>query len=377
MSKSQLNLIHGIGLAFVVFLLAKAVNNLVGVQLLEYKKSPISTVMIAIILGLLIGNTYKLSEMFKPGIAFSQKYILRLGIIFLGIRLSFVEFINYGAVAIPLIIICIASVILVIKLLVKKFKISSKMAYLIAIGTTICGATAIVATAPVINAKKAEITYAIANITLFGVIAMFLYPYFANIYFEGDSLFAGLFLGVSIHETAQVAAAGLIYDQQFNSPETLNISTVTKLVRNTFLVIMVPLFAYFYNKGENKVKNYSLLNAFPFFILGFIAMVILRTVGDELFLLGDGYGKVKFIGSEFYYMADQLWEGFVDNMQGLAKVFLSMAMAAVGLSTNFKEIKAMGSKPLIVGLIAAVSVAVTSIITMHLGEKLYLIYLLN
>ena len=103
------------------------------------------------------------------------------------------------------------------------------MSYLISVGSTVCGTTAIMAMAPVINAKKNEVSYAIANITLFGIISMLIYPYFANFYFNGESLFIGLFLGTAIHETAQVAAAGLIYDQQFNSPETLNISTVTKL----------------------------------------------------------------------------------------------------------------------------------------------------
>ena len=95
------------------------------------------------------------------------------------------------------------------------------MSYLIAIGTSVCGTTAIVATAPVIKAKKGEVAYAIANITLFGIIAMLVYPYFAEWYFDGDAdVQAGLFLGTAIHETSQVAAAGLIYDQQFNSPET-------------------------------------------------------------------------------------------------------------------------------------------------------------
>ena len=108
--------------------------------------------------------------------------------------------------------------------------------------------------APVINAKKNEVSYAIANITLFGILSMLVYPYFANLYFNGESLFIGLFLGTAIHETAQVAAAGLIYDQQFNSPETLNISTVTKLIRNTFLIIMIPLFAYLYSRGQIKKR---------------------------------------------------------------------------------------------------------------------------
>ena len=94
----------------------------------------------------------------------------------------------------------------------------------------------------------------------------------------------GLFLGTSIHETSQVAAAGLIYEQQFNSPETLNIATVTKLIRNTFLIIMIPLFAFLYNRGQTKEKNYSILNIFPYFVLGFVGMIILRNIGDQLFV---------------------------------------------------------------------------------------------
>ena len=115
------------------------------------------------------------------------------------------------------------------------------------------------ATAPVIGARKNEVSYAIANITLFGILSMLIYPYFANFYFDAEPLYVGLFLGTAIHETSQVAAAGLIYDQQFNSPETMNVATVTKLIRNTFLVIMIPLFAYLYNRGQNKEKNYSIL----------------------------------------------------------------------------------------------------------------------
>tara|TARA_B110001450_G_C17595154_1_gene470553 strand:- start:501 stop:1202 length:702 start_codon:yes stop_codon:yes gene_type:complete len=225
------------------------------------------------------------------------------------------------------------------------------MSYLIAIGTSVCGATAIVATAPVINAKKTEVAYAIANITLFGVIAMLIYPYFANLYFYGEPLKAGLFLGTAIHETSQVAAAGLIYDQQFNSPETLNVATVTKLIRNTFLVIMIPLFAFLYNRGEVKNKNYSILNIFPYFVLGFIAMIVFRNIGDQIFTMENGNYK--------------LWENFIDIIKILATVFLTMSMAAVGISINLSELKSMGYKPFVVGLIAAVTVGIVSIISME------------
>jgi uncharacterized membrane protein YadS len=118
---------------------------------------------------------------------------------------------------------------------------------------------------------------------------MLIYPYFANFYFNSEPLLIGLFLGTSIHETSQVAAAGLIYEQQFNSPETLNIATVTKLIRNTFLIIMIPLFALLYNRGQVKEKSYSLLSIFPYFVLGFVVMIILRNIGDQIFALNSNW----------------------------------------------------------------------------------------
>ncbi len=222
------------------------------------------------------------------------------------------------------------------------------MSYLIAIGTSVCGATAIVATAPVINAKKTEVAYAIANITLFGVIAMIVYPYFAEWYFNNEELKVGLFLGTSIHETSQVAAAGLIYDQQFNSPEAFNVATVTKLIRNTFLVIMIPLFALLYNRGEVKNKSYSILNIFPYFVLGFIGMIIVRNLGDQIFPIDNEN--------------NHYWNNFIDFLKILATAFLTMAMAAVGISINLSELKSMGYKPFLVGLIAAVTVGFISLI---------------
>jgi len=263
--KKYLVILPGIVLAFVLYSLSQGFNNIIGIELLGYDKSPISTAMIAILLGMLFGNIFKMRDNFIKGLDFTQSYILKLGIICLGIQLKPFEFLEFGAVAIPLIIICIVTVLIVIKLLIKKLKIPTRMAYLISIGSTVCGTTAIMATAPVIGAKKNEVSYAIANITLFGILSMLIYPYFANYYFDAEPMFVGLFLGTSIHETSQVAAAGLIYDQQFNSPETLNIATVTKLIRNTFLVIMIPLFAFLYNRNNVVKKKLLNIGYFPLF----------------------------------------------------------------------------------------------------------------
>ena len=356
--QNSTKIIPGVVLALVFCLFSQGINNLIAIEIFGTVKSPISTVMIAILLGIIMGNAFTPRAGMMIGLDFTQKYILKLGIIFLGIRLSFGEFLKFGTIAIPLIVVCIVSVLVLVKLLIKKVPISSKMSYLIAIGTSVCGATAIVATAPVINAKKTEVAYAIANITLFGVIAMLVYPYFANIYFYGEPLKAGLFLGTAIHETSQVAAAGLIYDQQFNSPETLNVATVTKLIRNTFLVIMIPLFAFLYNRGKVKDKSYSILNIFPYFVLGFIGMIIFRNIGDQVFTVENGNYD--------------MWINFISYIKILATVFLTMAMAAVGISINLSELKSMGYKPFVVGFIAAITVGIVGIISMETFLKVLL-----
>ena len=347
--KKYLVILPGIVLAFILYSLSQGFNNIIGIELLGYDKSPISTAMIAILLGMLFGNIFKMRDNFVKGLDFTQSYILKLGIICLGIQLKPFEFLEFGAVAIPLIIICIVSVLIVIKFLIKKLKIPTRMAYLISIGCTVCGTTAIMATAPVIGAKKNEVSYAIANITLFGILSMLIYPYFANYYFDAEPMFVGLFLGTSIHETSQVAAAGLIYDQQFNSPETLNIATVTKLIRNTFLVIMIPLFAFLYNRNNVVKKNYSILAIFPYFVIGFVAMIILRNIGDQFFL--NSYNN--------------LWIETVDIIKSSSKVFLTMAMAAIGLSTNLRDLKSMGYKPFLVGFIGMATVGLVSILSIE------------
>ena len=352
--KDYLVLIPGIILAFILYSLSQGFNNIIGIELLGYSKSPISTAMIAILLGIFFGNFFKIRESFQKGLDFSRDYILKLGIICLGIQLKPFEFLEFGKVAIPLIVICIVSVLIVIKLIIKKLQIPTRMAYLISIGSTVCGTTAIMATAPVIKANKSEISYAIANITLFGILSMLLYPYFANFYFQGNSLFAGLFLGTAIHETSQVAAAGLIYDQQFNSPETLNIATVTKLIRNTFLIVMIPLFAFLYYRGLVKEKSYSILKIFPYFVLGFIGMIVLRNFGDEVFFTNDN------------------WIEIINLVKSSSKIFLTMAMAAIGLSTNLKDLRNMGYKPFVVGFVAMLTVGIVSIITIEMYLKFFI-----
>jgi uncharacterized integral membrane protein (TIGR00698 family) len=270
------------------------------------------------------------------------------------------DIINLGLAALPLIIICLVSALLIVIYLSKKINVSSKMAALIAVGTSICGASAIVATAPAINADKEEVTYAIANITLFGILAMFFYPFLANFIFNGNEYAVGLFLGTSIHETAQVAGAGLIYAEQFNSPEVLDIAAVTKLVRNTSMMIIIPLIAFIYHrnlKTTESVSKLSILSMFPLFILGFITMGIFRTIGD-ITLQSSGYS--------FGLLGSNDWVNIINTVKQVAEISLAIAMASLGLSTNLKSISSLGIKPFYLGFVAATSVGIVSFLVIKL-----------
>ena len=350
----------GIILATLVYFVADFVSSFIGQEILSYAKSPISVVLFAVLIGIFISNFIEIPRMFEGGINFSVRYVLRLGIVLLGIRISLSDVFEYGSISIPLVVLCIATVIIAVRLLRKILNVSAKMSYLIAIGTSICGASAIVAMAPVINAKKGEITYAIANITVFGILGMFFYPYIAHEAFSGNQSAIGLFLGTAIHETAQVAASGLIYEQQYSSSKVLEVATITKLVRNTFLLAMIPLFAYIYAR-ERDVKDYSLRSAFPLFVLGFVFMVLLRTAGDHL------------VTENIVPITESSWGNIIQVVKEGSGVCLSIAMAALGLSTKANELRAMGLKPFAAGLIAAFIVGVVSFITINLFTAFRLI----
>tara|TARA_Y100000741_G_C17922726_1_gene424264 strand:- start:220 stop:579 length:360 start_codon:yes stop_codon:yes gene_type:complete len=112
---------------------------------------------------------------------------------------------------------------------------------------------------------------------------------------------------------------------------------------------MIPLFAFLYNRGQTKEKNYSILNIFPYFVLGFVGMIILRNVGDQIFFSENNHN----------------WIETIKIIKISSKIFLTMAMAAIGLSTNLKDLKSMGYKPFIVGFIAMLTVGIVSILTIE------------
>ena len=344
--------VYGVALCIVTALFAIYLSNLVGISLLGFEKSPLSPIIFAILLGLIINNiTDKLSDI-ESGFKFCIKYLLKLGIIFLGIRLSLMDFIQYGSKSLIVVIPCILTSIIIISLLKDKFEVSENLSILIAVGTSICGATAIVALAPSINAKKTEITYAIANITVFGLLAMFIYPIIANIAFSINDISVGLFLGSSIHETAQVAGSGLIYAEQYSRQDVIGIATLTKLVRNTLMVIVIPYLAHRSMSNNNTKQNVS--SIFPYFIIGFIVFGLVRTFGDYYF-------------TTYNSLSLDNWNLVIGLIKKSAELFLIIAMAAVGYNTNFRYFKELGIKPFYLGFIAASIVGFVSLLVISIA----------
>ena len=338
------NTIIGIILCVLTALLSIHLSSYIGISILNLSKSPISPIIISIIIGTIIGNSIKNLDLYDEGFTFAIKYLLKLGIIFLGIRLSISDILIYGLQGLVVIIPCIAISILIVKSLRNKLNVSENLSLLIAVGTSICGATAIAALAPAINAKKEEISYAIANITVFGLFAMFLYPMVAYTVFNDNSLSVGLFLGTSIHETAQVAGSGMIYSEQYQNPSVLDISTVIKLVRNTMMVIVIPLLAFLARKDSNQNNSIKIASIFPYFIIGFLVFGMIRTVGDQF----------------EYQIGSENWNSFIYFIKNFAEILLVIAMSAIGYNTKINKFKNLGLKPFYLGFIAALSVGVVS-----------------
>ncbi|GAB4438434.1 MAG: YeiH family protein [Anaerolineae bacterium] len=327
----------------------------VGTALMGFKKSPISAVMMAIILGMLIGNVVTLPAALRPGLQFSMKKLLRLGIILLGIRLSVLSVFKLGALGVPVVVLCIVGALLLTTWLNRRLNLPERIGTLIAVGTSICGVTAIVAAAPAIDAEDEEVAYGVAVITVFGLVAMLTYPYLAHTVFGGEAVMAGLFLGTAIHETAQVAGAGLVYADVFGQPVALDTATITKLVRNVFMAAVIPLMAFTYARrtASTEQQAVSFRKLFPTFILGFLGFAVIRSFGDA---------GVDTSGYAFGVWSADTWAQVYGFIQNWAVNLMVIALAGVGLSTSFKILKGLGIKPFIVGLGAAVVVGLISLV---------------
>lgn len=352
----------GLALAVAVMFAAGEVARRLGTALLRLegvdpagRASPISGISMAILLGLLAANTIGTAGLFRPGLAFAVKRMLRLGIILVGIRLSFFDVVKLGAWGIPVVAVIIAVALVAATALARLLGVSDRLGTLAAASTAICGVTAALSVGPVIEAEESEVAYTVANVTLFGLVAMLAYPYLAHALFGADSGAVGLFLGTGIHDTSQVMGAALSYKEVFRDEAAFRVATVTKLTRNVFLVAVVPLLAYLHVRRTGHAGGrVRLAKLFPLFVLGFLAMAIARSIGDAKLAAG-GLAWGVWDAAAWRRVANTLGETW-------GSAALGTAMAGVGLSTNLRAFGKMGWKPLYLGALSAVLVGALALV---------------
>jgi len=345
------SIIPGFILAVAIMLIALFLTKTLG-ELLPWEKNPLSPILVAIVLGLAIRNTMSLHKRFDAGIRFGLKKLLRFGIILMGIRLSIFAVLKIGALAVGMVVICIVAALVITMFIAKKVGISEKLGTLIAAGTSICGVSAIVATAPTIEAEEEEIAYAVGTITIFGILATIAYPYLTELVLRLPVTGAGFFLGTSVHDTSQVTASALIYDQLWSNKTAsgltgADIAITTKLVRNTFMIAVIPFLGFWFarkNAGETSGRKIQIMKYIPLFVIGYIMMGVVRSAGDGVF----GAGK------------DTCWYGCWQFVKSSATYVIAVAIACIGLNTDIKKLTKLGYKPFACGLIAALSVGMVS-----------------
>lgn len=345
-----LEILPGMALAVLLTICAYFLSDLSG-KILTGGKNPFSPTLVAILAGLLVRNIFPVPGRMTAGIKFGISKILRFGIILMGIRLSIFSVLRIGAAAIGLIFVCIATALLVTRLLAKKIGISGKLGTLIAAGTSICGVSAVVGVAPAIDANEEETAYAIGIVTLFGLLATITYPYVVELVLGLDVVQAGFFMGTAVHDTSQVTGTALSYDQLwgYKTLEGLtgaDIAITTKLVRNTFMIVIIPFLGFWYNRSRVQAQSkarFSLTRYIPVFVIGYVLFGIIRTLGD------------------FAFGADAAaWAGICKKTTDLASYVVAVAITCMGLNTDIRKLAKLGMKPLVIGFSAAVSVGLVS-----------------
>jgi uncharacterized integral membrane protein (TIGR00698 family) len=319
--------------------------------------SIVAEVSVALLLGIVVASIAgpRLRRL-TPGLAFSSQRVLRLGIVLLGARLSLAEIARIGLPATGLIVVTMAASFAIVLLVARLVRVDDRLAVLIAVGSAVCGNTAIVATAPVIGARAREVAYAVATITLFGTLAVFLYPSIGHALGLSPTS-SGLWAGVAVHDTSQVIATGAAF-----GPEALDVATVVKLIRNALMAPLLVLIAAVWagraeaaatsdgavqTAGSRPVSTgrRGIRRAVPLFVLGFLALATLRTVG----LIDAGQAA---------------------GLDTVARSLILVALAAVGMSIHVGELRETSWRPLAVGFAVALVVGLGSlvaIVTLGLG----------
>lgn len=342
---------NGLGIILCIVISAAATflaSLSVGGFSLEIIGAPVFAILFGMLISLAapsLAGKYSL----KHGIKFTSKKILQWAVIILGFSLDLNTILKVGGKSLPVIISTISISLITALVLMRVMKINKKVACLIGVGSSICGGSAIAATAPVIDADDDEVAQSISVIFLFNVIAALIFPALGHAIGLGSEGFA-VFAGTAVNDTSSVTAAASTAEGIYGADGILSSAITVKLTR-TLAIIPITLILAVYRtrkakKSGTETNNFSLKKIFPFFILFFIAASVITTV----------VGLLPSNGFTTFYD-----EHFVSAAKWTAKFFIAMAMCAIGLNTDIVGLIKNGKKPIILGLCCWAAITAVSI----------------
>lgn len=310
----------------------------------------ISGGVFALLIGMLLNPVILKYTIFKSGVALTSKQVLRLAIILMGLTLSFSQVLSVGKYSLIVMSFTLLAAFGGGYLLGKVFGMNWKLSGLISAGTGICGGSAIAAIAPTIDAEDKDIAYAISATFIFDVLMVILFP-IAGRYFGMSDIGFGLWAGTAVNDTSSVVAAGYAFSDAAGA-----FSMIVKLTRTLSIIPTVLTFSVINERLNNKAalkaggavsgtkRKINFKKIFPYFILMFLAMVAIKSIGFVPEAVSDGVSQ-------------------------LSKFFMVMALGAIGLKTNFKEVSRSGFKPMLHGfIISALVVVVSFVVQMFMGQ---------
>lgn len=290
----------------------------------------IGTPVMGILLGLVVANLLPLDRSIDAGVSFSAQKLLQWAIIGLGLKLNLVQLWAVGSQSLQVTIVTLSMAFFSAWLLGRWLKVSGAMTILVGAGTAICGGSAIAAIAPIIRPKERDLMLALTTIFLFNMIAVLLFPALGHLMGLSDKGF-GIWAGTAINDTSSVVAAAYSYSTQAG-----DIATIIKLTRATLILPVCLVLAVVFSVKRRQQEGINLKAVFPWFILGFVLASGLHTLG---------------------------WLPAVVESQlaTLSHFLLIMALVAVGLNSNLKQLLSAGGKPILLGLGVWCCVAVSSL----------------
>lgn len=307
--------------------------------------------VISILLGMVIGLFIKNRTSVEKGIKFTSKKILQWAVVLLGFGLNLNVILETGKQSLPIIVSTIATSLIIAFFLCRLLKIPGKISTLVGVGSSICGGSAIAATAPVIDADDEEVAQAISVIFFFNVLAALIFPSFGKLIgfntLSGEAF--GIFSGTAVNDTSSVTACASTWDSMFNlGTETLDTAVTVKLTRTLAIIpitfVLALIRTHKEKKNDQQRTKVSMKKIFPFFILYFIAASVITTVLIHFGVDASIFKPVK----------------------TLSKFFIVLAMAAIGLNTNIVKLVKTGGKPLIMGFCCWIGITGVSLLMQHL-----------